>query len=74
MDARDIQQQLHLLQKQAEATTFLNTETQLNLLAAIDCVRVEVEVLKRFMERSRPDFGRQYAALWEEVIQAVDPQ
>jgi len=74
MEERDLKQELHLLQKQIEANASLTADMQRNFLAAIDSMKIEIEVLRRFMKRLHPDFARHFAALKEEVLQEVDPE
>ena len=74
MEELDLKQRLHLLQKEVEAAVSLTEDVKLNLLSAIDSLKIEVEVLKRFMERYHPDFSRRYADLKEEIMQEVDPE
>jgi hypothetical protein len=74
MEELDIKHQFHLLQKEVEAAVSLAEDVKLNLLAAIDSLRIEVEVLKRFMERDHADFPRRYHELRKEILQVVDPE
>jgi hypothetical protein len=74
MEELDIKQRLHLLQKQIETTASLSDETKLDLLAAIDEVKLEVEVMKRFLAHVHPDFTHRYATLREAVIHEVNPE
>jgi hypothetical protein len=74
MEEMDIRQQFHLLQKEVEAAMSLIEDTKLNLLSAVDSLKIELEVMKRFMERYHADFGRRYPDLREEVIREVDPE
>ena len=74
MEDADIEQRLHLMQKQIEATVSLTGECKLDLLAAIDSLRIELEVLKRYMERYHPGFAESYPKFREEAIQAIDPE
>ncbi len=74
MEEFDIKHQFHLLQKEVEAAVSLTEEAKLNLLAAIDALSIEVEVLKRFMERYHADFPRRYPELKEEMMREVDPE
>jgi hypothetical protein len=74
MEELDIKHQFHLLQKEVEAAVSLTEDVKLNLLAAIDTLRVEVEVLKRFMERYHADFARRYPEIREELMREVDPE
>lgn len=74
MEEIDIKHQFHLLQQEVEAAASLTQEVKLDLLAAIDSLKIEVEILKRFMERYHPDFEHRYPALRDEVIRTVDPE
>jgi hypothetical protein len=74
MEELDIKRQFHLLQEEVEAAVSLVGDVKLNLLAAIDTLRIEVEVLKRFMERYHADFPRRYPELREEMMREVDPE
>lgn len=74
MKAPDVEQQFRFLHKEVEAAVSLTEDTKLNLLAAIDGIRIEVEVLRRFMESYHPDFADQYAPLREEVMRRVNPE
>ncbi len=74
MEELDIKQRFHLLQKEVEAAVSLIEDVKLDLLTAIDSLRIEVEVLKRFMERHHADFPRRYPELKEEMMRAVDPE
>jgi hypothetical protein len=74
MEELDIKRQFHLLQEEVEAAVSLTGDVKLNLLAAIDTLRIEVEVLKRFMERYHADFPRRYPELREETMREVDPE
>jgi hypothetical protein len=74
MEELDIRQQFHLLQKEMESAGLRTEELRLNLTAAIDALKIEVEVLRRFMERYHQDFSHRYEALREEVIQQFDPE
>ena len=74
MKVPDIEQQFHLLQQEVEAAVSLTEDTKINLLAAIDTIRIEAEVLRRFMESYHPDFADQYATLKEEVMRSVNPE
>jgi len=74
MEDIDIEQRLHLLQKEVEAIASLAEDTKLNLLSAIDSLKLEIEILKRFMEQHHPDFARRYPELKEAVMREVDPE
>jgi hypothetical protein len=74
MEDADIKQHLHLLQKQLEATVSRHEETKLNLLSQVDSLKIEVEVLKRFIAHHHSDFGRLYAQLKDTMIQEIDPE
>jgi hypothetical protein len=74
MEERDIQQRFHLLQQEVEAATSLVEELKLTGAAATDASKIEVEVLRRLMERSHPDFPQQFAELRAQVFQDVNPE
>jgi hypothetical protein len=74
MEDADIKQQLHLLQKQVEAGISLLEETKLNLLSQVDSLKIEVEVLKRFITHHHSDFPRQYPPLKDTVTRDLDPE
>jgi hypothetical protein len=62
------------MQKEIEATVSLMTESKLDLKGAIDSLRIELEVLKSYMERYHPGFAESYPKFKEEAIQAIDPE
>jgi hypothetical protein len=70
----DIEQRFHLMQKEIEASVSLMTECKLDLMAAIDSLKIELEVLKSYMERYHPSFAETYPKFKEEAIQAIDPE
>jgi hypothetical protein len=74
MEEKEIQQRFHLLQQEVDAATSLVDEVRLNFAAAVDALKIEVEVLCRAMERADPDFARRYAELRAQVIQEVNPE
>ena len=74
MEEMDIRQQFHLLQKEIESAGARTEELRLQLIAAIDALKIEVEVLRRFMERHHQDFSRKYDGLREEVVQQFEPE
>ena len=57
MEDADIEQRFHLMQKELEASVSSMTEGKLDLIAAIDSLRIEIEVLKGYMERFHPGFA-----------------
>jgi hypothetical protein len=56
------------------AAVSLIEDTKLKTAAAIDALKIEVEVLRRFMERYHPDFAPRYAELRAQGIQEVNPE
>jgi hypothetical protein len=74
MKDMDIRQEFHLLQREIEAAVSFLKEAQLNCTAAIDSVRIELEVMKMFIERHHPEFAKIYPKLKEEALQAIDPE
>ena len=74
MEDVDIEQRFHLMQKEIEATVSVMKDARIDLMAAIDLMRIELEVLKMYMERYHPGFSQSYPKLREEAIQAIDPE
>jgi len=74
MEEMDIQQQFCLFQKEIEIATALTDQTKLDLMSAIDTLKIEVEVLRRFIKRHHPDFVPLYPQLREEAMREVDPE
>ena len=74
MEDADIEQRFHLMQKEIEGTLSLMRENKLDLMAAIDSIKIELEVLKTYMERFHPGFAESYPKFREEAIQAIDPE
>jgi len=70
----DLKHRFHLMQTEIEATASLLKDAKIDLTSALDSIKIEVEILKSYMERYRPDFAKTYAALREEAIQAIDPE
>jgi hypothetical protein len=66
MQDSDIEQRFHLMQKEIEATVSLMKESKLELTAAIDSIRIELEIMKTYMERYHPGFAESYPKLREE--------
>jgi len=74
MQELDIEQRFHLMQKEIEATASLLKDAKLDLTSAIDSMKIELEILKTYMERCHSEFAKSYSALREEAIQAIDPE
>ena len=69
-----IDEQYRLLQRQVafagEAVEALRRDQR----AEIDVLRLEIEVLRRFLRLIHPDFMARYEALREQVLQETDPE
>jgi len=74
MNEPDIEQRFHLLQKEIEATATLSKDAKIDLTAAIDTLKIELEVMKKYLERTFPGFVESYPKLRDEVIQSTDPE
>ncbi|MBI4525427.1 MAG: hypothetical protein HY695_16625 [Deltaproteobacteria bacterium] len=74
MQDADIQQRFHLMQMEIEAAVSLVGQCKLDLLSAIDSLRIELEILKTYMERYHPGFAESYPKFREEAIQTIDPE
>jgi len=70
----DIEQRFHLMQKEIEAAVSILKEAKLDLTAAVDSLKIEIEALKTYIGRHHPDFAESYAMLRDEAIQAIDPE
>lgn len=74
MEPIDISQRVHLLEKQVESAVSLHQETKLELISAIDTLRIEIETLRMFLQRLHPELEHVYPTLKDEVVQKVDPE
>jgi hypothetical protein len=74
MEDAEIERRFHLLQTEIEATGSLLKDSKIDLTAAIDSLRIEVEILKSYMERYHPSFGETFSELRQEAIQSIDPE
>lgn len=74
MEEKDLEHRFHLVQKEIEAAVSLIQDLKLDLFSAADALKIEVEVLHRFMQRFHADFARVYEDLRAEVIQEFDPE
>jgi hypothetical protein len=74
MEEKELQQRFHLLQQEVEAAISLVEEVRLNHAAAVDALKIEVEVLRRFMAGYDPDFARRYDELRGLVIHEINPE
>lgn len=74
MQELDVEKKFHMMQQEIEATASLFKEAKIDLVSAIDSIKIELEVLKTYMQRYHPDFVKSYPALKEEAIQAIDPE
>lgn len=74
MEDLDLKHRFHLLQTEIEATASLLKDAKIDLTSSLYSMKIEVEILKAFMERYHPDFSKVYPALREEAIQAIDPE
>jgi hypothetical protein len=74
MEEKEIQRRFHLLHQEVEAAIALVEEVKLTCAAATDALKIEVEVLRRFLERDHPDFVRRSAELRTQMLQEVNPE
>jgi len=70
----EIEQRFHLMQKEIEATATLLKDAKVEMVTAIDALKIENEIIKKYMQERHPDFPQTYAKLREDAIQAVDPE
>ena len=74
MEKSDLEQRLHLLEKQVESTIAIFQETKFDLLSAIDSLKIEVETLRVLLQRKDPELHSLYAKLKEEVTEKMNPE
>ena len=74
MEEIDIQQRFHLLEKQIEAAVSLFQDTKLDLLSAIETLRIEIETLKIFLERRNTELKSVYSQLKDEAVEKMNPE
>ena len=74
MEEKQIEQRFHLLQQEVEAAGALVEQAKLNCAAATEALKIEIEVLRRFMEHAYPDFPHRYAELRAQVRHSVNPE
>lgn len=67
-------EQLRLLQQQTALTDEALQNLQLDVRAAIDALRLEVDVLWRCLHLLHPDMADNFAAVRAEVIHTTDPE
>jgi len=74
MQDADIERRFHLMQREFEAAGSFMREAKIDLTTAIDSLKIEIEILKTYMERHHPGFAESYGKFREEAIQAIDPE
>ena len=74
MQELDIEQRFHLMQKEIEAAVSILKDAKLDLTAAVDSLKIELEAMKTFIARHHPDFAESFAKFKEEAIKAIDPE
>ena len=74
MQNADIERRFHLMQREFEAAGSFMREAKIDLTTAIDSLKIEIEILKTYMERHHPGFAESYGKFREEAIQAIDPE
>jgi len=72
MNETDIQQRFHSMQKEIEATATLSKDVKVDLTAAVDSLKIELEVMKTYLVRFYPGFVEAYPKLKDEMTQAAD--
>jgi hypothetical protein len=70
----DLKHRLHLMQAEIEATASLLKDARIDLSAALGSIKIELAILKSYMERYHPDFAKSYGVLRDEALQAIDPE
>ena len=74
MKELEVEKELRLLHRQVEEAFARWQEERLELRAALDTERLEVETLRRFLAAYHPSFAEDYAAVRRQVAQEVDPE
>jgi hypothetical protein len=62
------------MQKEFETMAMLLRDGKVQMVAAIDALKIENEIMKRYMHERHPEFPQACAKRREEAIQAVDPE
>lgn len=74
MEEKEIQQRLHLLHQEVEAAIALVEEVKLTCTTATAALKIEMEVLRRFLEQDHPEFAHRIAELRTQVLHEVNPE
>jgi hypothetical protein len=74
MEEKDLEQRLHLLARQLESAAAFCQETKLNLMAAIDSLKIEVETLRVYLEKRDPQLAGNYHKLKDELVERLNPE
>lgn len=52
----EIEQRFHLMQKEIEATATLLKDAKVEMVTAIDALKIENEIIKKYLQERHPDF------------------
>ncbi|MGE3540350.1 MAG: hypothetical protein AB7N91_23275 [Candidatus Tectimicrobiota bacterium] len=74
MHEAEIAERLHLLQQELILTGESLETMRRDARAALDALRLDIEVLRRCFLQLHPDFAGQYAATRAQLMQAIDPE
>ena len=74
MSSKDTERRLRLMEKQVEAAVSLLQDTKIDLLSKNDSLKIEIETLKAFLQRSHPELENSYQAMRDEVLRNIDPE
>lgn len=74
MSERDLREQIGVLRGELESLTAKQRQSQLDARSEIDALRIEIEVLHRFLKEAHPQFASAYDRLHEAVLCTVDPE
>lgn len=74
MSSKDTERRLRLMEKQVEAAVSLLQDTKIDLLSKNDSLKIEIETLKAFLQRSHPELENSYQAMRDEVLRNMDPE
>lgn len=74
MSERDLREQIGVISGELESLAERQRQLQLDGRSEIDALRIEIAVLRRFLEQTHPEFADQYQTLREAVLRTVDPE
>ncbi len=74
MREKDVEKQFQTLQQEIDTNAEAFEGLRRDQRAAVDTLRLEIEVLRRCIERLHPGFRKCLDTTWAEVVQEIDPE